>query len=139
MRSPGNACILVEQFIACINRGDVDGLGRLMTEDHQLRVFDEPPLVGRAANLDAWRGYADQFPRYAISPHRMAQQANVVAVLGHTTGSHLGLPDDQESQLTLIWLAEVSQDALRSWTLVPDSPDNRARYGLQAAAGRGAD
>ena len=27
-------------FIACINRGDAEALGRLMTDDHSLHVFD---------------------------------------------------------------------------------------------------
>ncbi len=38
---------VTREFIACINAGDVDGLGRLMTSDHQLIVFDEAPLVGQ--------------------------------------------------------------------------------------------
>ncbi len=42
-------------FVDCVNRGDVDGLGRLMTADHVLRVLDEDPVAGRAANLDGWR------------------------------------------------------------------------------------
>jgi hypothetical protein len=32
-----------------------------MTDDHALVVFDEPPLVGRAANVAAWRGYVERF------------------------------------------------------------------------------
>ena len=39
------ALAAVVSFIDRINRGDVDGLGRLMTEDHRLKVFDEDPLV----------------------------------------------------------------------------------------------
>ena len=47
---------VVLRFIDCINQGDVQGLGRLITDDHQLKVFDEAALVGREANLAAWRG-----------------------------------------------------------------------------------
>jgi hypothetical protein len=119
-------------FIDCVNRGDVDGLDRLLTDDHQLCVFNEDPLIGRAANVEAWRGYAQSFPEYVIYPHRIAEQANVVAVLGHTTGSHLGLADVEESRLTLIWLAEVENGALRSWRLIEDTPANRARFHLAA-------
>src|SRR5947209_13064122 len=57
-------------FIDCINRRDVAALGQLMTEDHILQVFDEPPLVGRQRNIDAWHGYAANFPTYVIYPHR---------------------------------------------------------------------
>ncbi len=89
-------------FIDCVNRGDIAG----------------------------WQGYASAFPDYVIYPHRIAEQGTRVAVLGHTTGSHLGLPDDQERAKTLIWLADVTDGALRLWRLLPDSPENRRELGL---------
>jgi SnoaL-like domain len=118
-------------FIDCVNRGDVDGLGRLMTADHELRVFDEPPVTGRDANIAGWRGYVDAFPAYVIYPRRISEAGGTVAVLGHTTGSHLGLSDADESRQALIWLADVVDGALRNWVLVEDSPANRQRFGLQ--------
>jgi SnoaL-like domain len=121
---------VVVSFIDCVNRGDVDGLGRLMTYDHTLRVFDEEPIVGREANIRAWRGYAESFPSYVIYPHRISDLGGTVAVLGHTTGSHLGLPDAEESRLTLIWLADVADGVVRLWSLVEDNPANRRRLGL---------
>src|SRR4051794_28983673 len=89
----------VISFIDAINRGDVDRLGELMTVHHPLDVFDEPPLHGRDANLDAWRGYATAFPEYVIYPERIVEHDGQVAVLGHTTGSHLGLPDVDEMDM----------------------------------------
>jgi ketosteroid isomerase-like protein len=121
---------VVVSFIDCVNRGDADGLGRLMTEDHRLEVFDEEPLVGREANVHAWQGYADGYPDYVIYPRQISDVGGTVAVLGHTTGSHLGLSDEEESRLTLIWLAEVVQGAVRRWSLVDDNAPNRRRFGL---------
>jgi ketosteroid isomerase-like protein len=120
-------------FIDCVNRRDVDGLARLMTEAHELRVFDEPPLSGRDANVEGWRGYVESFPEYVIHPHRLAVDRVVVAVLGHTTGSHLGLPDDEETRRTLIWLVEVDGDRVASWTLIEDTAEHRAVLGLDQA------
>jgi len=118
-------------FIDGINRGDVDGLAELMTDDHQLCVFDEPPLVGKAANVEAWRGYASSWPDYVIYPERIsALAAGTVAILGHTTGSHLGLPDAVEAEQTLIWVAEVGGSKVSTWRLVEDTPANRSSYGL---------
>ncbi len=117
-------------FIDRINRGDITGLGRLMTEDHELRVFDELPLTGRTPNISGWQGYADAYPDYVIHPHQITDHNTRVAVLGHTSGSHLGLPDAEERAHTLIWLAEVTHGALRLWQLVPDTPANRETYGL---------
>jgi DNA-binding PadR family transcriptional regulator len=117
-------------FVECVNRRDSHGLERLMTEDHELRVFDEPPVVGRGQNIEAWRGYFRSFPDYTIYPRAISERDGTVAVLGHTTGSHLGLPDEEERRRTLIWLAVASRGRARSWTLIEDNRPNRHRFGL---------
>ena len=127
-RSAPNAVAL--SFVDRINHGDVEGLEALMTEDHELRVFDEPPQRGRSVAEAGWRGYTRAFPNYLIHPRRLAVKGNVVAILGHTTGSHLRLPDEEESKLTLIWLAGIEGDWVSSWTLIEDTPQNRQAYDL---------
>ena len=129
-RRPLPPVAVVIGFIDCINRGDVDGLGALMTEEHRLIVLDEPPLVGRGANVEAWRGYASSFPRYVIHPRALTSEGSRVAVLGTTTGSHLGLADEEEIQLTVIWVAEVERGAVKLWQIVEDTPESRARAGF---------
>jgi hypothetical protein len=101
-----------------------------MSEDHSLQVFNEPALSGRAENIEAWRGYATSFPNYVIYPHRVAADGSRVAVVGHTTGSHLGLPAVEEEKLTLIWIADAEDGVVRSWRLVDDTGENRHRLGL---------
>lgn len=124
----------VISFIDCINRGDLDGLARLMAQDHSLRVLDENPLVGKSANIEAWRGYFDAFPNYVIYPHVIVEQSfPSVAVLGHTTGSHLALPDDVEAKITVIWAANVVGGFLRTWAVVEDTPEARAECSLPPA------
>ncbi len=118
-------------FIDCINRGDLDGLASLMSDDHSLEVMGETPVTGREDNVDAWADYFTSFPDYVIYPHRLCEQTpGVVAVLGHTTGSHLELPDDQESQLTLIWVAHVDDGAVDRWRLVEDTIAARREFGF---------
>ncbi len=120
-------------FVDRINHRDVDGLATLMSSDHRLEVFDEVPVVGKDANTAAWRGYFDGFPRYVIHPHRIAEQDGSVAILGHTTGSHLGLPDDEERKLTLIWIADTTRGIVTRWRLLEDTPSNRAAWRLDEA------
>jgi ketosteroid isomerase-like protein len=105
----------VMKFIECINRGDVDGLDALMTDHHTLHVFNEAPLVGRVAVVEAWRGYVESFPEYVIHPHEFCETNEGVAVLGHTTGSHLGLADHAERQITLVWFTRIEHGRLRLW------------------------
>lgn len=130
MRNPLPPVAVAVSFIDCINRTDFDGLAAVMADDHRLQVFDEPPLVGRRANIEAWRGYCASFPEYVVYPRAVAERGGVVAILGHTTGSHLGLPDEEESSMTLIWLAAVVEDVVTSWTLVEDTSGERLRHGL---------
>src|ERR1700751_4901562 len=120
MRQPMPPVAAVVSFIDGINRGDVDHLANLMADDHRLQVFDESPLEGRQANIDAWVGYTSSFPEYVIYPHRLLARDAEVVVLGHTTGSHLELPDEQESGLTLLWRAIVTDGRLNLWQLITD-------------------
>jgi len=117
-------------FVDAINHADADRLRGLMTSEHALQVFDEEPLVGREANVEAWRGYFTSCPRYVIYPGRVAESDGMVAILGHTTGSHLGLPDDEERHLTLIWLVTVRDGAVSRFRLVEDGAERRVALGL---------
>lgn len=101
-----------------------------MTDDHALKIEDEPPVVGREANRNAWRGYMESFPRYVIYPERIVVEGARVAILGFTTGSHLGLPDEEECSLPVIWVAEARDGKLGSWAVVEDSPATRTSLRL---------
>jgi hypothetical protein len=121
-------------FIDAINRHDLTDLGALMTEQHALVVFDEPPLEGRAANMDAWDGYLTSYPDYVIHPHAFGVDGARVATVGTTTGSHLGLSDEEEMRQTLVWVADISGDKVARWTLLADTPEQRHAFALPRAA-----
>jgi len=131
MRTPLPPVAAVIGFIDAINRGDVGRLAALMSPDHRLQVLQEPPVTGRDANRDAWQGYVTAFPDYVIYPDRVAQRGDDVTVLGWTTGSHLGLPDEEERQLTVIWRATVEDGLLTLWQIMEDTPVQRALLGLE--------
>ena len=133
IRTPRPPVAAVIGFIDAINRGDVGRLAELMAPGHRLQVLQEPPVTGRDANRDAWHGYVTAFPDYVICPDRLVHRGDDVAVLGSTTGSHLGLPDDEERQLTVIWRATVQDGLLTLWQIIEDSPAQRALLGLTGA------
>jgi ketosteroid isomerase-like protein len=130
MRTPLPPVAAVIGFIDAINRGDVDALVALMTPDHRLLVLAEPPLAGREANRGAWNGYVTAFPDYVIYPDHIAHSGDDVLVLGSTTGSHLGLSDQEERQLGVIWRATVRDGLLGLWQVIEDTPEQRALLGL---------
>ena len=117
-------------FVDRINHADVDGLAALMTDDHELRIFDEAPVRGRKAVVEGWQGYARAFPLYQIVVRRVSVNGDRVAILGHTTGSHLGLPDEEEAQLTVIWIARIDTGRVAGWTLVEDTAESRRALNL---------
>jgi hypothetical protein len=121
---------VAKAFIEAINRGDLDGLIALMADGHAMRILDEPPVMGEAALRNAWRGYFEAFPEYAIYVEQMATKDRRVAILGSTTGSHLGLPDEEERQLPVLWTADVSNGRVASWNIIDDSPELRRELGL---------
>lgn len=129
-RTPLPPLAAVLGFVDCINRGDVQGLAALMRDDHRLVVLDEPPLVGRNANVEAWKGYFSSFPAYVIYPRYLTAASSQVAVLGSTTGSHLGLPDAEEGAITVIWLADVTDGRLSLWQVAEDTPDRRSQAAI---------
>ena len=47
-----------------INAGDVDTLARLMTDDHRFVDTEGAAVEGKAACLEAWRGFFAAFPDY---------------------------------------------------------------------------
>jgi hypothetical protein len=122
--------VVTLSFIDGINGPDVDRLTRLMGDRYVLKVFDEPEHPGRESGISGWRGYASGFPDYLIHPHRFAVVGDVCAVVGHTTGSHLGLPDEEESKLTLIWLGTVVDGLVQRWELIEDNVTNREKWNL---------
>ena len=129
-RTPAPAIAVAVSFVDALNRGDLAALESLMTDDHRLLVFDEAPVHGRATNLDGWRSYLAAYPDYVVYPDRLTEDDNVVAILGHTTGSHLGLPDDEEAAEVQLWLATIHEGRVAEWRLLPDDPVTRSRHRL---------
>jgi hypothetical protein len=102
-----------------------------MADGHCLKVLDEEPACGKERLEPAWRGYFEAFPCYLIYPERIAVEGATVSVLGTTTRSHLGLPDEVESKLNVIWIADVQDGLLASWTIIEDTAPARRRFGLE--------
>ena len=130
MRSPLPPVAAVIGFIDAINRGDVDRLVALMSPSHRLQVLQEHPLAGREAIRSAWDGYLTAYPDYVIYPDHIVHRGDDVLVLGGTTGSHLGLSDQEERQLKVIWRATVHGGLLTLWQVIDDTPGQRALLGL---------
>lgn len=134
MTRPPAATAAVAAFIDAVNRGDLDGLAALMSDDHPMVVPDDEAIRGRSASVEAWRRYFESFPDYLIFRRHMTVDGNRVAVLGTTTGSHFGLPPEEEMKLSVIWLAEVSDGSLSQWQLAENTLELRTDLGMPTSA-----
>ena len=74
-----------------INTRDLAGLTDLMTGDH---TFVDPAgaaVTGRAACVEAWRGFFAAFPDYRNVFTTMVADGDTVTVIGHSTCSEPAL------------------------------------------------
>jgi hypothetical protein len=69
------------------------------------------------------------FPGYVIYPDHIVHRCDDVLVLGSTTGSHLGLSDQDERQRKVIWRGSVRDGLLTLWQIIEDTPRQRALLG----------
>ena len=58
-------------------------------------------------------------------------------MLGHTTGSHLDRPDDEERRLSVIWRATVIDGLVTRWQILEDTSARRAELDLDTAPSTG--
>src|SRR5437660_4310681 len=115
---------VVTQFNECINGRDLDGLARLMTDDHVFVDSAGGRVVGRQRCLAAWRGFFDAYPDYRNVFESMTASADRVAVVGRSVCSEPALHG------LALWTAWIRCGLVREWRVYEDTPETRARIGL---------
>jgi 3-methyladenine DNA glycosylase AlkD len=118
-------------FVEKINRGEISGVVNLLAADHTFINIQGDVEQGRDRMTEGWRGYLEAYPDYQIYIRRIFETDEGVALAGHTTGSHLGLPDDEEfNNEGVIWVSKVKNSKIASWQLYHDSIENYIDLGL---------
>jgi hypothetical protein len=59
--------------------------------------------------------YLNNFPNYQIHVHSALQGGKGVALVGHTTGSHVS-PEIEESEI-LVWTVEIDSGKITEWRI----------------------
>ena len=112
------------QFNEYINRQDIVGLARLMTEGHTFIDRKGEADVGKETMLEGWVRFFEAFPDYRNTFERVASQGDLVVLYGYATW-HKGADPDYA-----IWTATVQDDLVAEWRIYEDTPENRKRFGL---------
>ena len=118
--------LIALQFNECINNQDVDGLARLMTEDHTF--IDREGKVGRPRQvmLEGWQKFFGMFPQYKNTFEVVRSRENIVIILGHAFWS------DEQPYDPVIWVATIDDDLVREWRIYADTEENRGKFGFAA-------
>lgn len=118
-------------FISAINRGDFDTLSALMGPKHTFIDIEGKVEQDAERIAKGWCAYLQDNPNYHIYIRQIFILDEGIAVIGHTTGSHLNLPDSAEFHNEgVIWVAQVAQGKLRQWQLYSDTVKNQLLLNL---------
>jgi ketosteroid isomerase-like protein len=115
---------IVVRFNDRINGQDLEGLARLMTDDHVFIDSVGGHLDGRQGCLAAWRGFFDAYPDYRNEFAFMLASDDTVAVSGRSVCSEPALDGPA------LWTVKISKSLVREWRVYEDRPETRAQIGL---------
>ena len=114
----------VAQFIACINRQDVEGLCRLMTPDHLFVDSLGMEIRGREPMREGWRAYFGMVPDYHIAVTDHLETGPVVALFGRASGTYAPggqLRQQNRWETPAAWKAVVRDGLIAEWRVYADN------------------
>jgi len=119
------ATALAVGFNDRINARDLKGLARPMANDHTFIDTAGNAVIGKAACIEAWRGFFDSYPEYRNIFETVLSRGNRVTIVGHTVCP--GFPGLEGPAL---WTAIAAREELTEWRVYEDTPEERSRLGI---------
>jgi ketosteroid isomerase-like protein len=105
------------QFVAAINRHDVQALTVLMAADHIFIDSLGRRVEGAASMQAGWRGYFAMCPDYWIRTGNVMAKDSVVLAVGEAGGSI----DSVAWQTPAAWKAVVGEGKMKEWCVFADN------------------
>lgn len=131
MKTRESAAVVLE-FMDRINAADVDGLCRLMTEDHVFVDGLGNRFTGRESMRAGWKMYLSWFPDYRVSHEEIFQEHGSVAVIGAASGTYAvngKLSKENHWQIPAAWKAVVREGQIAVWRVYCDNQPARKLMG----------
>jgi predicted SnoaL-like aldol condensation-catalyzing enzyme len=116
--------LIALQFNDCINNQDLDGLTRLMTEDHAFIDREGKVSQPKQTMVQGWKEFFKMFPRYKNIFTRVESNDNLVTILGYAFWS------EKKPHDSVIWTALIVNDLVREWRVHDDTEANRKTLNL---------
>jgi ketosteroid isomerase-like protein len=95
-----------------------------MTEDHAFTDTLGATVAGKAACMDAWRGFFQAFPDYRNTFTQLMSQGDVAIVVGYSTCA------TQVLDGPAIWTATITDGRVAHWRVYQDTPWVRRELNL---------
>lgn len=100
------------KFNEKINQQDIEGLAKLMTDDHVFVDSDGAVTKGKNVMKKVWREFFRIYPDYRNIFTCVTTQNNIVVMVGYSTCSHKPLNGPN------IWTAKVRGGRLSEWRVI---------------------
>ncbi len=112
------------QFNECITNRDIEGLGRLMTDDHTFIDRENKVSRSKTSMLKSWSEFFKMFPGYKNTFELVDSRDNLVIMLGFAYWS------EENPHDPAIWTATIHDDRVAEWHIYYDTEENRKKLGL---------
>lgn len=113
----------VLKFVQAINLRDVEKISALMSTDH---VFIDTwgNKEDKAQMERGWAEYLKLFPDYLIEISHVFQEAELLVLLGHASGTYKGQVTEDNKyywKLPAAWKAVVENNKIKEWQVYCDA------------------
>jgi ketosteroid isomerase-like protein len=112
-------------FNECINRRDLGGLSRLMTDDHVSIDSDNNTTSGKEPCVEVWRGFFAAFPDYRNHFEHVVLSGRKAVIVGCSVCSDARLAGPA------LWTAKIEGQLIAEWHVYEDTSANRALLRLK--------
>jgi ketosteroid isomerase-like protein len=116
--------LIVLQFNECINTQDIDGLSKLMSDNHVFIDSSDDVHTGKDSMVKGWIEFFNTYPDYRNHFPKIESRENLVLIIGFSTCSHKPLDGPA------LWTAKIENDLVAEWRVYLDTKENRAKLKL---------
>ena len=111
-------------FADAINRGDLDKMVDLMSDDHTFVDSRDNKTIGKENLMQAWKGYFNLFPDYKIEITGMLQKKSLFYLVGYAGGTYMNLTNENNSncwRIPVAWRVIIKKNKVQYWQVYADN------------------
>ncbi|MEO8209803.1 MAG: Type 1 glutamine amidotransferase-like domain-containing protein [bacterium] len=117
----------VLSFVEKVNEQDVEGMAKLMSEDHTFIDSSGLMITGKKEMTEAWKGFFKWFPDYEITVLNTLITNDSVAMFGIANGTFDSndATEKDKFEIPAAWRAKVKDKLITEWQVCADNESVR--------------